>query len=74
MAEQNIKSKVCNLCVDNIPHKDAQGVRQLPVGILYGLGMYKYQEIFLHNRLWGLVYNRCNKAGALMHAPLSLLR
>ncbi len=51
MAEQNIKSKVHNLCVDNIPHKDARGVRQLPVGILYGLGMYKYQEIFLHNRL-----------------------
>ena len=51
MTEQNIKSKVHNLCVDNIPHKDARGVRQLPVGILYGLGMYKYQEIFLHNRL-----------------------
>nr|DAI12868.1 MAG TPA: hypothetical protein [Caudoviricetes sp.] len=37
------------LCVIICLHKDVLGVEQLPVGILYGLDMHKYQEIFLHN-------------------------
>ena len=45
----NIKSEICDLCVENLLHKDALGVGQLPVDSLYGLGMHKYQEIFLHN-------------------------
>lgn len=45
----NIKSMIHDLCVENLPHKDARGVGQLPVDSLYGLGMHKYQEIFLHN-------------------------
>ena len=42
----NIKSMIHDLCVENIPHKDARGVGQLPVDSLYGLGMHNIRRYF----------------------------
>jgi hypothetical protein len=42
----NIKSMIHDLCVENLPHKDARGVGQLPVDSLYGLGMHNIRRYF----------------------------
>jgi len=42
----NIKSMIHDLCVENIPHKGARGVGQLPVDSLYGLGMHNIRRYF----------------------------